>query len=172
MITEEDYLKAEKQYISLTDHEIEQLAKWSAEEQPALFTFVAAYYESLEEEDNRDFYIQLVYTTWIAYKNKYELTRQLKIEEIEQMDADEEKRLLECYNSEEELLRETLRRMTEHPQAQLIGHLYTQIGDFFGEEQLSEENAGSGSYHDAGIISGVMNSYINLLEKTRLSFMP
>jgi hypothetical protein len=167
MITEQEYIKAEKQYIRLTDDELGQLAQRAADAQPALFTFVATYYDFLEEDDNKEFYIQIVYSTWIAYNNKYELKRKLSIEEIEQMDEDEEKKLNALYKNEEAVLREAVRRMTEHPQALLIGHLYTLIGDFFGVEQLDDKDPDNSTYQDAGITSGVINSFINLLEKAR-----
>ncbi|MDP4264209.1 MAG: hypothetical protein Q8941_16895 [Bacteroidota bacterium] len=167
MITEQDYSAAEEQYISLTDDELGQLARKAAEAQPALFAYIANYYDSLVEDDSKDFYIQLVYSTWIAYNNKYILKSILDIEEIEKMDEMEGKRLNDLYENEEAILHEVLRRMTEHPQVQLLGSVYTRIGDFYGEEQLADENAENPSYQDAGIISGVINSFINLLEKIR-----
>ena len=46
--------------------------------------------------------------------------------------------------------------------------LYGRIADHFELETL-EENENNSAFHDAGIISGVINSYINLLEKARAS---
>ena len=167
MITEQDYINAEEQYINLTDEALGQLAQQAAEAQPALFTFVATYYDFLEDDDNKEFYIQIIYSTWIAYNNKYELKRKLGIEEIEKMDEEEENKLNALSKNEDAILREAIRRMTEHPQALLIGHLYTLIGDFFGVEQLNDKNPEDSTYQDAGITSGVINSFINLLEKSR-----
>jgi hypothetical protein len=167
MITEQDYNEAEEQYLSLTDEELGQLAQEAADLQPALFTLIATYYDFLEEDDNKEFYIQIVYSIWIAYNNKYELKRKLSIEEIEKMEESDEKQLNDLYKNEDAIIDEAIRRMTEHPQAVLLGYLYMQIGDFFGMEQPGDENSESNTHQDAGITSGVINSVINLLEKAR-----
>lgn len=167
IITEQDYIDAEEEYINLTDEELGQLAQKAADEQPALFTFVASYYDFLEEDENKEFYIHLIYSTWIAYNNKYKLKRKLSIEEIEKMDEEEEKKMNELTKNEDAVLNEAMSRLTEHPQAKLIAHLYLQIGDFFGLEQLDDNDPENSDYKDAGITSGVINSFINLLEKAR-----
>ena len=164
MITEQDYINAEDQFINLTNKELVQLAKKAADAQPALFVFIAACYDSLGKDENKEFYIQSIYSTWIAYNNKYKLKRKLNIEEIEKT---EEKLSNDIYKNEDALIDEALKRMTEHPQAALAEHLRMQIDDFFGPDQLQDENSKKSSYPDAGIISGVINSFINLLEKTR-----
>ena len=56
MITETEYQAAEDQYFSMPDKEMEKLAKSSADEQPALFVYIAANYENVEDEDNKDFF--------------------------------------------------------------------------------------------------------------------
>ncbi|HLG39611.1 MAG TPA: hypothetical protein VI461_08075 [Chitinophagaceae bacterium] len=167
MITEQGYLDAEEQYINLTEEELGQLAREAAEAQPALFVFIATYYELLEEEENKHFFVQMVYSTWLAYKNKYELKRKLSIEEIEKMEEKEDKRLNELYQNQDEIINEALQRMTQHPQSELIGYLYTQIGDYFGIEELDDDDSDDPAYRDAGLISGVINAYVNLLEKAR-----
>jgi hypothetical protein len=167
MITEQEYFAAEDEYINLTDEQVGQLAQKAADAQPALFTFVAAYYDSLEEDESKEFYIHLIYSTWIAYNHKYKLTRKLSIKEIEKMDEEEEKKLIALNNNEDAMLQEAINRTTQHPQAQLIGLLYTQIGDYFGFDEMDENDPESSGYQDAGITSGVINSFINLLEKAR-----
>jgi hypothetical protein len=167
MITEQEYLDAEDQYINLTERKLGQLAKEAAEAQPALFVFIATYYELLQEEQSKHFFVQIVYSTWLAYNNKYILKRKLSIEEIERMEEKEDKRLNELYNNEDEMINEALQRMTQHPQSELIGYLYTQIGDYFGIEELDDDDSDDPVYRDVGLISGVMNTYVNLLEKTR-----
>ena len=85
MITEQDYINAEEQYINLTDEEVGQLAQKAADAQPALFVYVATYYDFLKEDDNKEFFIQMIYSTWIAYNNKYKLKKKLTIEDVEKM---------------------------------------------------------------------------------------
>jgi hypothetical protein len=167
MITEQDYIDAEEQYINLTDEELGQMAQQAADAQPSLFAYVATYYDFLKEDDNKEFFIQMIYSTWITYNNKYELKRKLTIDDVEKMDEAEGNRLNELYENQDALIGEVLRRMTKHPQSELIGYIYVQIGDFFGMEQLEDENSDDPSFNDAGIISGVINSFVNLLEKTR-----
>jgi len=169
IITEQDFIDAEDQYINLSDQELEQLARSSAKEQPALFVFVATYYESVTDVENKEFFLQLIYSTWIAYKNKYKLKRKLSIQEIEKMDEDEERLLTELNENEDEIMKEALKRMTSHPQSELIGHLYELIGDFFQFDDLKNEDIENNSTNDAGIISGTMNLFVNLLEKARQS---
>lgn len=165
MITEQEYIKAEDQYINLADHDLGKLVQNAADTQPALFVFVATYYDLLQEDDNKDFFLQVIYSTWIAYNNKYKLCRQITIEEVTKMDESEEKLLTEINQNEEAMIGEALKRITSHPQSELVGYLYMLIGDYFGldEDQESEENP----KYDAGVISGVINSFINLLEKSR-----
>ena len=167
MITEQEYIDAEDEYNNLTDEEVGELAQKAADAQPALFTFVASYYDFLEEDESKEFYIHLIYSTWIAYNNKYKLTRKLSIKEIEKMDEEEEKKLNALNNNDDAMLQEAISRTMQHPQAQLIGLLYTHIGDFFGFEEMDENDPESSGYQDAGITSGVINSFINLLEKAR-----
>lgn len=169
MITEIEYQAAEEQYFSMADKEIEKLAKESAEEQPAIFVYIAANYENVEDDDNKDFFLQLIYSTWLAYKNKYTLKRKLSIEEIEKQDEADEKLVNELSGNNDALMEEVMRRIITHPQAQLIGHLYTLIGDFFGfDVDLDDTDEHSESYDpESGIISGVINSFVSLLEKAR-----
>lgn len=169
MITEIEYQAAEKFYFSMADKELEKLAKESAKEQPAIFVYIAANYENVEDEDNKEFFIQLIYSTWLAYKHKYTLKRKLSIEEIEKQDEADEKLLNELSGNNDAMIEEAMRRMTTHPQAQLIGHLYTLIGDFFGfDEDHDNTDELSESYDpESGIISGVINSFVSLLEKAR-----
>ena len=169
MITEIEYQAAEEQYFSMADKEIEKLAKESAEEQPAIFVYIAANYENVEDDDNKDFFLQLIYSTWLAYKNKYTLKRKLSIEEIEKQDEADEKLANEPSGNNDAMMEEVMRRIITHPQAQLIGHLYTLIGDFFGfDADLDNTDEHSESYDpESGIISGVINSFISLLEKAR-----
>ncbi len=167
MITEQDFTDAEKQYLNLADNELAQLAKKAASEQPAIFAFVAASYELLKGDENKEFYVQLVYSTWIAYNKKYKLKRKLNIEEVERMNEADEKLMNELYNNEDALIAEVMRRMIKHPQAALVGHLYMLIGDFFELDKFEDEDIENDSYHDSGIISGAVNSFINLLEKSR-----
>ena len=167
IITEQDFIDAEDQYINLSDKELEQLAQGSAKEQPALFVFVATYYEFITDSENKEFFLQLIYSTWIAYKNKYKLKRKLSIEEIEKMDEDEEKLLTEIEENEDKIMQEAIKRMTNHPQPELIGYLYKQIGDFFQFDNLKKDDIDNNSTNDSGIISGTINLFINLLEKAR-----
>jgi len=169
MITATEYQAAEERYFSLSDKEIGKLAKDSVEEQPALFVYIAANYENVEDEDNKEFFLQLVYSTWLAYKHKYKLKRKLSIEEVEKQDEADEKLLNELSGNEDAMMEEAIKRMTAHPQAQLIGHLYTQIGDFFGfDEAPDDPDEVTESYDpESGIISGVINSFVSLLEKAR-----
>jgi hypothetical protein len=167
IITAKDFIEAEDQYINLSDEELKQLAESSAQEQPALFVFVAAYYEGLKEEENKEFFLQLIYSIWIAYKNKYKLKRKLSIQEIEKLDEEEEKLLSKLYENEDEIITEALKRMTQHPQPELTGHLYEMIGDFFDFTDLEDEDIESGSVNDSGIISGAVNLFVNLLEKAK-----
>ena len=167
IITEQDFFDAEDQYINLPDQALKELAENSATEQPALFVFVAAYYENLTEEENKEFFLQLIYSIWIAYKSKYKLKRKLSIQEIEKMDEDEEKLLTDLYENEDAVMGEALKRMTQHPQHELIGHLYEMIGDYFGFNDLEDEEFENGSANDSGIISGAVNLFVNLLEKAR-----
>ena len=169
MITATEYLAAEEKYFSLSDKEIEKLAKESAEEQPAIFVYIAANYENLEDEDNKEFFLQLVYSTWLAYKHKYRFKRKLSIEEIEKQDEADEKLLNEFSVNEEAMVEEAVKRLTNHPQSQLIGHLYTLIGDFFRLDQYPDNlNEMTEGYDpESGIISGVINSFVSLLEKAR-----
>jgi hypothetical protein len=109
----------------------------------------------------------MVYSTWLAYNNKYMLKRKLSIEEIEKMEEKEDKRLTELHEHQDEIIDEALKRMTEHPQSKLIGYLYTQIGDYFGIEELDDDDSDDPAYRDAGLISGVISAYVNLLEKSR-----
>jgi len=109
----------------------------------------------------------LIYSIWIAYKNKYKLKRQLTIQEIEKMDEEEEKLLSKLYENEDEIITEALKRITEHSQPELVGHLYEMIGDFFGLDDLKDDDIESGSVNDSGIISGAVNLFVNLLEKSR-----
>ena len=139
----------------------------SATEQPALFVFVATYYELITDEENKEFLLQVTYSTWIAYKNKYVLGRELKIQEIEKMDEDEEKRLTEISKNEDELMEEAINRITDHPQPELMMMLFKQVGDFFQIDDLKNEEIDDNSNNDAGLISGVINMFINLLEKAR-----
>jgi hypothetical protein len=167
IITEQDFFNAEDQYINLSDQKLKQLAEGSAMEQPALFVFVAAYYENLVEEESKEFFLQLIYSIWIAYASKYKLTRKLSIQEIEKMDEDEEKLLTGLYENEDAIMGEVLKRITQHSQPELIAHLYQIIGDFFTFDDLEQEEVENGSANDAGIISGAVNLFVNLLEKTR-----
>ena len=48
MITNKEIIDAEDQYTNLSDKDLKQLAENAALEQPALFVFVAAYYEGLK----------------------------------------------------------------------------------------------------------------------------
>ena len=169
IITEKDFIDAEDQYINLSDQELEQLAQGAASEQPALFVFVASYYDFILEIENKEFFLQLIYSTWIAYKNKFELKRKLSIEEIEKMDEDEEKLLTEIDENEDEIMQEAIKRMTSHPQPELIGHLYGRIGDYIQFDELKNVDIENNSTNDAGIISGTINLFINLLEKARQS---
>jgi hypothetical protein len=164
MITEQEYLEAEDQYISLTDVELGQMAKEAGEAQPALFVFVATYYESLQEEESKHFFVQMVYSIWLIYVQKYTLRKKLSIKDVEEMEKSEDKRLNELYENEDEIIREVLQRMTLHPQSELIGYLYTQISDYFGIDNVGADDP---EFHDAGIISGVISAYVNLLEKAR-----
>ncbi len=167
IITEQDFFDAEDQYLNLSDEELKQLAEGSASEQPALFVFVATYYENLTEEENKEFFLQLIYSTWIAYKSKYKLIRKLSIPEIEKMDEDEEKLLTGLSENEDAIMGEVLKRMTQHPQPELIGHLYETIGDFFEFNELESEEDENDPANDAGIVSGAVNLFVNLLEKAR-----
>jgi hypothetical protein len=169
MITETEYQAAEERYFAMSDKEIETLAKKSAEEQPAIFVYIAANYENVEDEDNKELFLQLVYSTWLAYQHKYTLKRKLSIEEIENQDEADEKLLNELSGNENAMMEEAMKRLTTHPQALLIGHLYTLIGDFFGfdgepdnPDELTEDFD-----PESGIISGVINSFVSLLEKAR-----
>jgi hypothetical protein len=169
MITEIEYQAAEERYFSMSDKEIEKLATESAEEQPAIFVYIVANYENVEDEDNKEFFLQLIYSTWLAYKHKYTLKRKLSIEEIEKQDEEDEKLVNELSGDNDAMMEEVLRRMTSHPQAQLIGHLYTLIGNFFGFDQYPDNPDEMTESYDpeSGIISGVINSFVSLLEKAR-----
>jgi len=169
MITEKEYQAAEERYFSLSDKEIGKLAKESAEEQPAIFVYIAANCENLEDEDNKEFLLQLIYSTWLAYKHKYTLKRKLSIEEIEKQDEEDEKLANELSGNEDAMIEEATRRMTTNPQAQLIGHLYTLIGDFYGFDKYADNPDEMTESFDpeSGIISGVVNSFVSLLEKAR-----
>jgi hypothetical protein len=169
MITETEYQAAEERYFSMSDKEIEKLAKESAEEQPAIFVYIAVNYENVEDIDNKEFFLQLVYSTWLAYKHKYTLKRKLSIEEIEKQDEADEKLLNELTGNEDAMLEEAVRRISTHPQARLIGHLYTLIGDFFGFDQYpdGQDDMTENFDPESGIISGVVNSFVSLLEKAR-----
>jgi hypothetical protein len=168
MITEQEYNDAEEQYISLTDKKLGKLAEQAAEEQPALFVYVATYYDFLQEDDSKDFFLQLIYSTWIAYTNKYELKRKLTVEDLEKMEEADEKLINDLSGNEDAIVGEALKRMTKHPQAALIGCIYIQIGEYFELDQVQDEFESDNPHHqDAGIISGVINSFVNLLEKAR-----
>jgi hypothetical protein len=167
MITNNDIIEAEDQYINLSDKGLKKLAETAAVEQPALFVFVATYYEGLKEDESKELFLQLIYSIWIAYQNKYKLKRQLSIEEIERMDEEEEKRLNSLYEDEEAIISEVLKRMTQHPQPELTAHIHTTIGDFFGFDDLDDEEINGDSLNDSGIISGTVTLFINLLESAR-----
>lgn len=169
MISIEEYQAAEEQYFEMPDKELATLAKLSAEEQPAIFAFLAVNLDYLEDEDNKDFFIQLIYSTWLVYKNKYTFNKVLRIEEIEEQDVAEETLLTNISENNEAMMEEVIKRITTHPQAQLIGYLYTLIGDFFGfDVELSEDDEIIEDYDpESGIISGAINSFISLLEKAR-----
>ena len=62
MITEQDYITAEKQYINLTDEEVGLLAQKAVDTQPALFVYIATYYDFLKADDNKEFFIQITTT--------------------------------------------------------------------------------------------------------------
>jgi hypothetical protein len=167
IITEQDFIDAQEQYLNLSDSELARLAKKAVDEQPAIFAFIAASYDLLKEDENKEFYVQLVYSIWIAYNKKYKLKRKLNIKEVEDMNEADEKLMNELYNSEDALIGEVMKRMTKHSQATLIGYLYTLIGDFFKLDELQDEDFENDSYRDSGIISGAVNSFVNLLEKSR-----
>jgi hypothetical protein len=169
MITAQDYMTAEEQYISMSDEELGQLARKAGNEQPAIFTFIAIRYELLKEDESKDFYIQLVYSTWLAFTNKYKLKRKLSIVEVEKMDEAEEKLLSNLYDNQDAVIDEALHRMIAHPQAALIGHLYMQIGDFFEFDEQEDEEFENDIHRDSGILTGVINLFVNLLEKSRQS---
>jgi hypothetical protein len=169
MITEKEYQAAEDWYFAMSDKEIEKLATESAEEQPAIFVYIAANYENVEDEDNKEFFLQLIYSTWLAYKHKYTFKRKLSIKDLEKQDEADEKLVNDLSGNDDALMEEVLKRMTTHPQAQLIGHLYTLIGDFFGLDQYPDkpDEMTEGYDPESGIISGVINSFVSLLEKAR-----
>jgi len=167
MITNNEIIDAENQYINLSDKDLKQLVEKAALEQPALFVFVATYYEGLKEDDSKELFLQLIYSIWIAYQNKYKLKRQLSIEEIESMDEEEERRLNNLYQDEEAMISEVLKRMTQHPQPELTAHIHTTIGDFFGFDDLDDEEIESDSLNDSGIVSGTVTLFVNLLESAR-----
>ena len=60
-----------------------------------------------------------------------------------------------------------LTRMTQHPQPELTAYIYTTIGDFFDFDDLEDEQIKSDSLNDSGIISGTVNLFVNLLERSR-----
>jgi hypothetical protein len=168
MITETEYQAAEERYFALSDKELGKLAKESTEEQTALFVYIAANCENLEDVDNKDFFLQLIYSTWLAYTHKYTLKRKLSIEEIEKQDEADEKLLNELSGNENALMEEAMKRLTTHPQALLIGHLYTLIGDFFGFDQYPDQDEMTEDFDpESGIISTIINSFVSLLEKAR-----
>src|SRR5436190_6782664 len=129
MITNKEIIDAEDQYSNLSDKDLKLLAENAALEQPALFVFVAAYYEGLKEDESKELFLQLIYSVWIAYKNKYKLKRRLSIEEIERMDEEEEKRLSDLSQDEDAMISEVLTRITQHPKPELTAYIYTTIGD-------------------------------------------
>ena len=166
-ITEEEVMKAEDKYVNLNEHEIKKLAESAFKEQPALFTFIAAVVETLEEEEAQEFFLQLVYVTWVAYKEKYALKRQLSIEEVEHTNDEDDKFMESLADNEEALMSEVLRRMIEHPQAALMSYVHLQIGDFFEIDEQEDEDFDEDEYLDSGVISKTLNTFINLLEKAR-----
>lgn len=166
-ITEEEVIKAEDKYVNLNEREVKKLAESAFKEQPALFTFIAAVVETLEEEEAQEFFIQLAYVTWIAYKDKYSLKKQLSIEEVEQANDEDDKFMESLADNEEALMSEVLRRMMEHPQAALMSYVHLQIGDFFEIDEQEEEDFDEDEYLDSGVISKTLNTFINLLEKAR-----
>lgn len=167
MISEKEFTAAEDIVADMPDEEFIQMTTDAVQAQPAIFTFIAAYYESLSSEDGKDFYIHLVYSIWLAYNKKYKLKKVISIAEIEKMEKEEEDNLNKLSGDEEAMFREALRRTTTHPQAAIFSHIYTLIAEFYGiENETGADNPGT-DMNEAGIISGVMNTYINLLEIAR-----
>lgn len=167
MIKVEDLAFAEDLLIEMPDDEFLQLAKQAIEAQPAIFTFISTYYEALLSEESKEFYIHLVYSIWLAYNNKYKLRKVISIGEIEKMEEEEEDNLNKLSGDEEAMYREALRRTTTHPQAAILSHIYTLIAEFYGIDDENGSDNPDTDMDEGGIISGVMNTYINLLEKAR-----
>ena len=113
--------------------------------------------------------MQLIYSTWLAYKHKYKLIRKLSIEDIDKQNEADEKLVNELTDNNDAMTEEAMRRITTHPQSQLIIHLYTLIGNFFGfEGDPDSPDELTESYDpESGIISGVIHSFVSLLEKAR-----
>mgnify|MGYP001312257624 CR=1 FL=1 len=164
MISETEFTEAEDIVIDMSDKDFLQLSKDAANAQPAIFTFISVCYESLTSEDGKDFFLHLVYSIWQAYKNKYKLRKVVSIDEIEKTETEEEENLKKIDSDEEAMLQEIIQRTTRHPQAILLSCIYSQIGEYYN---LDDEVCPEDLNKEAGIISGAINTYINLLEKAR-----
>lgn len=165
MIKVEDLAFAEDLLIEMPDDEFLQLAKQAIEAQPAIFTFISTYYEALLSEESKEFYIHLVYSIWLAYNQAYNLKKVIRIGEIEKMEKEEE--VLMKLANDDAMFREVMKRTTNHPQAVMLFYIYSKIAEFFGIDEDKDTGNSGCNMNERDIIIGMMNTYINLLEKAR-----